>query len=476
MLDLQASGSYLEDLSTEEEGSEERFGKRPRGSNIGGRCSKITPKSSRESAEWLCWLDIVREACGGKSKPLVTSKTADERPFLEVDILEKEVIGLLDSGATKSLLDAKKWEHFARLGVKLERADGIKLCLADGSAAGILGKVTLPVKLEGKVAVIEFLVIPNLTHDLYLGVDFWRKMHVVPDLKRGTWEFGGAVEEGVGQPPALNSESSLDEGQRTRLSALTEEWKRLKPGKLGCTSKVEHFIDTGNQRPIKQRYYPVSPYVQGVMNQELDQMLTDGVVVPSNSPWSSPVVLVKKADGSHRFCVDYRRLNAVTKLRDARYLSTIDIKSAYWQVPLEENSREKTAFTVPGRGLFHFLRMPFGLHNAPATWQRLVDTILRDDLAPYVLIYLDDIIIVTSDFEKHLEILEEVFRRLAEANLLINWEKSYFCRSELKYLGYVVNQDGLRVDPDKVSAVMNYPRPETMRQIRRFVMVQEVRP
>lgn len=180
------------------------------------------------------------------------------------------------------------------------------------------------------------------------------------------------------------------------------------------------------------------------MNKELDQMLEDGVVVPSNSPWSSPVVLVKKPDGSHRFCVDYRQLNKITKrdayplpyvsdtldkLKGAKYLSTIDIKSTYWQGPLEKSSREKTAFTVPGRGLFHFVRMPFGLHNAPAMWQRLIDNILKPDLAPYVLVYLDDIIIITPNFDTHLEILEEVLNRLASANLIINWDVIFADRS-----------------------------------------------
>lgn len=142
-----------------------------------------------------------------------------------------------------------------------------------------------------------------------------------------------------------------------------------------------------------------------------------------------------KRDGSYRFCVDYRALNAVTKkdaypipyvsvildrLRDARYISTLDVKSAFWQVSVKESSREYTAFTVPGRGLYYFKRMPFGLTNSPATWQRLLDTVLGADLEPNVLVYLDDIVVISSDFDTHLKILSKVFDRLFAAGLTLS--------------------------------------------------------
>lgn len=124
-------------------------------------------------------------------------------------------------------------------------------------------------------------------------------------------------------------------------------------------------------------------------------------------------------------------------------MSFIDIKSAYWHIPLNENSRELTAFTIRGRGLFHFKRMPFGLTNAPATFQSFVDTILGADLEPHVVIYLGDMIVLTSDFETHLEVLD----RLLAAGLTLSLEKCHFCRPQLKYLAYVVEKEGLRVAP-----------------------------
>lgn len=182
--------------------------------------------------------------------------------------------------------------------------------------------------------------------------------------------------------------------------------------------------------------------------------------------------------------MDFRRLNAVTKkdaylipyvnsildrLRDAKFLSSIDIKAAFWQVKVRGSDREKTAFTVPGRGLFHFIRMPFGLHGSPATWQRLIDRVLGADLEPFVFVYLDDIIICTPDFETHLRVLESVFQRLLAAGLMVNQEKCHFCRPQLKYLGYIVDDLGLRVDPEKVTAILNIPRPRNQKDVRKFI-------
>jgi len=157
------------------------------------------------------------------------------------------------------------------------------------------------------------------------------------------------------------------------------------------------------------------------------------------------------------------------KLRGAKYLTTLDLQQGYWQIPLSPESRAVTAFTLPGRGLMQFRVMPFGLHSAPATFQRLLDNILGPELEPHVFIYLDDIIIVSETFDEHLQHLAEIFRRLRDARLRLNPEMCHFCRQELKYLGHIIDRRGIRTDPEKVKAMTQWPRPTNVRQIRQFV-------
>ena len=201
--------------------------------------------------------------------------------------------------------------------------------------------------------------------------------------------------------------------------------------------------------------------------------------------WSFPIVLDPKDDkGNFRFCINFQRLNEVTKkdayplpnmnsildkLRNAKYISKLDLKSGFWQVAMDEASKEKTGFRVPGKGFFQFKVMPFGLCNSPATFQRLMDKVLGPVLDPYCFVYLDDIIVITDTFAKHLKVLSQVFDLLRKANLKLNLDKCCFCVPELKYLGYIVNKYGLHPDPDKVNSVLQFPVPHNVKGVRKFL-------
>ncbi|XP_025264171.1 uncharacterized protein LOC112637817 [Camponotus floridanus] len=237
--------------------------------------------------------------------------------------------------------------------------------------------------------------------------------------------------------------------EKEELQQFLEKELKLFKEVHGATNKVEHDIRLRNTTPLKQRYRPRNPAMQAIINEEVGKMLADDIIEPSHSPWSSPIVLVKKKDGKHRFCIDFRKVNdamhkdayplpqipaTLDKLRGARYLSTLDLKNGYWQVPLTPDSRPITAFTVPGMGLFQFKVMPFGLHSAPATFQRLLDKVLGPNLEPHVFVYLDDIIVISETFNEHLELLTETFRRLREARLKLNPDKCKFCVDQLRYL------------------------------------------
>lgn len=413
---------------------------------------------------------------------IISHAPEDKRPYLEVSILGKTITGLLDTGASRTIVGNTGYEILSRLGLKLT-PHVIDCTVANGEKCPSIGYVKTPIYLKDRMKWIDILVVPGLSHELILGIDFWLKMEIVPNLNEDIWHFSDVAP--TSNVCLVQDKSSLSSEQAQRLDRLLNEKFKIMGSELGCTRLVEHVIEVlPETRPIKQRWYPVSPLKQKIIDDHLDQMLKDGVVEPSKSPWSSPVCLVSKKDGSYRFCVDYRQLNAVTKkdaypipyissildrLRDAKYLSSLDIKSAFFQIPLSEDSKEYTAFTVPGRGLFQFKRLAFGLTNSPATFQRAIDTILGPELEPFVFKYIDDIIIVSKDFESHLMVLSLVFDRLVSAGLVVSREKCKFCMPQLKYLGYVVDSYGIRPDTEKVEAILNIPPPKNTTEVRRFI-------
>lgn len=409
---------------------------------------------------------------------ILAHATGDDRPYVEVNIYGTRILGLLDSGANKTIVGKIGWKIFQNLGHQPKIDQSHSCTVADGNNYKALGTVTVPMTLRNKTKLVECLILPEFPHTLILGVDFWKVMGILPNLFLDTWKFDNPNNLVCSSVEISNT---LSEEQRDNLKNLLDKYVKIDPKHIGCCKAVRHKIVLNNDVPIKQRYYPVSPVIQKHINAELDKMLEMGVVEPSTSSWSSPILLIPKKDKSYRFVVDYRKLNQVTKkdayplpyvnhildrLRDAKYISTLDIKSAYLQIPMDEGSKEYTAFTVPGRGLFHFNRMPFGLTNAPATWQRAIDNILGPSFESSVFVYLDDVIIVTKDYENHIKILKEVFERLDKAGLVISVDKCQLVRSELKYLGYVVNSQGLAVDPDKVSAILNIQSPRNVSEVR----------
>ncbi|GFS54092.1 hypothetical protein TNCV_2526601 [Trichonephila clavipes] len=236
----------------------------------------------------------------------------------------------------------------------------------------------------------------------------------------------------------------LSDEQRNKLSELLRKFSGLftKTDKSrAAKTNVKHRIFTGDHAPINQRAYRVSPTERRIIHEEVQKMLDEGIVQPSESPWSSPIVLVRKKDGSWRFCVDYRKLNSVTKkdvyplpriddtldcLKGAMFFSSMDLRSGYWQIEIDEADREKTAFITP-EGLYEFKVMPFGLCNAPATFERMMDNLLRHFKWTMCLCYLDDIIVFSETFEDHLIRLRLVLKCLQEAGLKLNSKKCLFC-------------------------------------------------
>ena len=209
-------------------------------------------------------------------------------------------------------------------------------------------------------------------------------------------------------------------------------------------------------------------------------MEKDGIIRKSHSPWSSPVVIVGKKDGSKRFCVDYRKINAITttdshplprieelleQFRTSRWFSTMDLASGYWQIEMKEEDKQKTAFTCC-YGLYEFNVMPFGLKNAPPTFQRLMIELFRKQLDEFVVVYIDDILVYSKTFEDHMKHLKIVFEILQKANLMIKLKKCKFCEQNIEFLGHIVGKDGLKPEPGKIDKVKELKAPTNVKGVR----------
>jgi hypothetical protein len=279
---------------------------------------------------------------------------------------------------------------------------------------------------------------------------------------------------------------NLDKYQQQQFQKLMEKYQDLfacDPDDFGRTSVITHRIDTGEASPIKQRFYRTSYQNQLFIKEEIQRLLAAGLIRPSKSQWTSPVVVVEKKNGKKRLCVDYQKLNAVTKkdcyplpriddmletLSGAQWFSSLDLASGFWQVELDSKDSEKSTF-ITRFGTYEFVVMPFGLCNAPATFQRLMDTVLRDILWQFVVVYIDDINVGSKTFEEHLEHLEQVFLRLKKAGLKLSPEKCFFFKQELPFLGHVVSRSGIQTDPEKLRTIRDFPIPKDLTQLRGFI-------
>lgn len=358
----------------------------------------------------------------------------------------------------------------------------VNLSLADSSKCSVTEAYEFDCTIQGIDLNLRALFVSGLTTPIILGMDALQS----PDLRSLLFDNIGNVKADIFQScePEVVALAPLSMNEEDKLATFLKDELEKFESVSGRTTLVKHKIRLKVETPIKQRYYPRNPAVQAVIDEEIDKMLANDVIEPSESPWSSPLVLIRKPGGKVRLCIDLRKVNQVSekdayplpqigaildKLRYAKYITTLDLKSGYWQIPLENESKPITAFTIPGRGLFQFKVMPFGLHSAPATFQRLLDSIIGPEFEPFAFAYLDDLILVSKSFSEHIALMNEVFKRLRDAGLVLNVEKCNFCKKELKYLGHIVNEFGIQTDPEKVQSIVDFPKPKTVKDIRSFI-------
>jgi hypothetical protein len=281
-------------------------------------------------------------------------------------------------------------------------------------------------------------------------------------------------------------ESNLTKEQIEKVKALLKEKAQVFSKKNEIPSQasnITHSIDTENHPPINCAKYRTSHKDRPIVSEHVKEMLRNKVIEPSKSPWAFLIVLVPKKDGSIRFCVDYRKLNAITvkdsyalpRIDDAlaslsgkKYFSSLDLAAGYFQIPMSEKDKDKTSF-ITDDGLFRFNVMAFGLTNAPATFQRYMDAVLAGLKWNILLVYIDDVLVYSPTFESHLQDLETVFDRLIDANLQLKPSKCHLFQRELVYLGHLVSSEGIKPDPKKVKAIVNMPVPIDVTTVRSFL-------
>lgn len=281
-------------------------------------------------------------------------------------------------------------------------------------------------------------------------------------------------------------DSPLPAEWRTRISALLNtmpEVFALHDMDYGHTDKVRHHIKLSDETPFKHRARPIHPQDVDAVRKHLQDLLAAGIIRESESPFASPIVVVRKKDNSVRLCIDFRKLNSQT-IKDAyalpnleevfsvltgsKWFSVLDLKSGYYQIEMEEADKHKTAFVCP-QGFWEFNRMPQGITNAPSTFQRLMERCMGDLNRKEVLVFIDDLIIFSESLEEHEHRLVQVLTRLKEYGLKLSPEKCKFFQTSVRYLGHIVSQHGVETDPVKIEAIKTWPRPQTLKELKSFL-------
>jgi len=446
------------------------------------------------------------------------SSTSGALWYLPLSVSGSKFEALVDSGATGSFVSSSLVK---KLKLNLRQSRTI-VRWVEGSSCESLGTVTLPFSLLEKSHAVDCAVL-DMKYDCVLGASWLSSQNVSTDWGTGVLRFKGhmgevkLIKREVDQPTAsaakievisvmqLRSVAKEDEvflgflsdpsdeptpGPEPdhRISALLREFHDVfpddLPARLPPKRALDHKVELIEGAAVPPRLtYRLSTAELDELRRQLDDLLEKGFIRPSKSPYASPVIFVRKQDGTLRMCVDYRGLNKVTvkdkyplprieelldRLKGAKIFSKLDLRSGYNQVRINEGDIPKTAFSTR-YGLFEFCVLPFGLTNAPATFMRLMNTIFVGELDRFVQVFLDDILIFSETIEQHVAHLRKVLTTLRQQQLFAKMSKCEFGLPAVTYLGHIVSSEGISTDPSKVAAVKDWPTPKDVHEVRQFL-------
>lgn len=435
--------------------------------------------------------------------------------FIPITLQDTHVTAMVDTGSTLSLIQKSCWKQLSRQEVYLP-GGGQTFLLANGQRQTAVGKVVWKSEVQGRPIELTLYIMndTDLTVPIILGMDFLLKSGMVLNFNNA--QYGFSPIEGAETPDffpffhqdihstinfylaiplqpcsdevlhsihQLSEKADTDMQTQQELENLMLSWPTVCNQEIGYTNLVKHRIITTDELPVRKRAYKVSIEKQSFVEGQIKELLDKKIIRPSCSPWASPVVVVQKKDGGSRLCIDYRGLNAKThldaypmpqiqdileSLHGATVFSTLDLKSGYWQLEMESHSIQKTGF-ITSSGLYEFLRLPFGLKNAAASFQRLMEHVLRELKGKCCMVYIDDVVVYSKNKQDHLQHLQQVFNCFHKAGLTLNLKKCNFIQKSLTFLGHVVSREGIKTDPTKVTAVSSFPIPQSLKEVQRFL-------
>lgn len=412
-------------------------------------------------------------------------------PKLWVNIHGRRLLALLDSGATHSFI---RPEHTTQVPTKPVQMF-VRLANASQSTCTI-GCVETTIQFSGCETPATLYILDGMTEDVILGQEWLKEEQAVMDFPRSCVHVGKVQRHTLFWTTSGN--------QKRHVLAVTPQPEQLPVSHVAeyqhllnqfgdvfdetlhqpTTKLAEHDIRLKDDTPFKIRRYQYSTAKKAVIAEEVKNMLAAGVIRRSHGRYCSPIVIVDKKDGRPRFCVDYRQLNSQTfeevsqlppiretirELGAAKIFTSLDLKSGYWQVPMSERSIPLTAFSTPDGATYEFLVMPFGLRNAPSTFQKMMTEVLADYVDVFVKVYLDDIIVYSENHEDHLRHLALVMERLRIHALHCGLNKCRFGAEELDYLGYRITARENRPQEKHVIQIRDYPTPKSKKELQTFL-------